>query len=37
MSEAEKAQKILEYVESLERKAKMKEQKDKINHVMLDE
>lgn len=37
LSESEKAQKILDYVGGLERKAKMKEQKDKINHVMLDE
>lgn len=36
ISNSEKAQKILDYVEGLERKAKMKEQKDKINHVMLD-
>lgn len=37
LSESEKAQKILDHVESIERKAKLREEKGKINKAFVDE
>ena len=37
MSSSEKAQKILTYVENIEKKAKMREEKGKANNLLLDE